>query len=318
MALSESRRKKLEMLTRSLAKGDIRRAQEVLRRTDGDGAARPSGAEAASGQTAAGTPGRSLELGPTMPRGPVALEQAVPGVEQALSRHGRFWLVRRTLAQLSGDYLDVQRQYAAVLRGARQRFDELAASPGLCHVANGAPESPLFMDLETCGLAGMPIFLVGLMSYQRGELVFEQFLARHYGEEPAILAAFADRLAASSVLVTFNGKSFDMNSVRDRSIVHRLELGDEPPHCDLLHEARRSWRGLVPNCRLQTLEQYLCKRRRVDDIPSAAIPDAYHRFVASGDAGQLGSILHHNLLDLLTMSQLLCALLTGEQPVSEY
>jgi uncharacterized protein YprB with RNaseH-like and TPR domain len=289
MAMSESRRRKLAMLTRSLAVGDIQAARGVLGRL-------------------APTP-----LGPPAAAEPVSLAQAAPGVEQELPQ-GKFWLIRRALRDISGDYLAVQGQYAAVLRGARQRFDELAASAGLCHIADGRPEGPLFMDIETCGLAGCPVFLVGLMSYQDGQLVFEQLLARHYGEEAAIVAAFADRLASASTLVTFNGKSFDMNMLRERSAFHGLELAFEPPHCDLLHESRRRWRGSVPNCRLQTLEQYLCRRRRVGDIAGAQIPDAYHRFVSDGDARQVKAILHHNLLDLLTMSQLLCAVLTGEQP----
>lgn len=291
--LPESRRKKLEMLTRSLASGDVKGAEQILRRQAARPAARPVTA-------------------PPAGRGPIPLERAAPGAE-ADSPAGKLWLLRRPLAEISGDYLDVQREYAAVLRGARHRFDELAASAALCHIANGTPEGPLFVDIETCGLVGSCIFLVGVMFFRDGGLVFEQYLARHYGEEPAAISAFAERLAAAEALVTFNGKAFDMTNLRERAAFHGLDLGPDPPHCDLLHESRRRWRRSLPNCRLQTLEQYLCKRRRVGDIPGSAIPDAYHKFVADGDATQVRSILHHNLLDLLTMSQLLCAVLTGEQ-----
>ncbi len=286
--LSESRRKKLEILTRSLVAGRTRRAEKVLRSV-----------------------GRAAPVhGPAKP---IPLEAAAPGIATAMPR-GNYWLIRRALAEVSADDLAVQREYAAVLRGARQRFDELEAPAALCHIADGTPEGPLFMDLETCGLAGSSIFLVGLMTYRDGQLIFEQLLARHYGEEPAILEAFAERLADASVLVTFNGKSFDMTMLRDRAAFHGIDLGAEPPHCDLLHVSRRLWRDVLPNCRLQTLERYLCKRHRVGDIPGADIPEAYHRFVDTADATQVKAILHHNLLDVLTMSQLLCAVLTGTQP----
>ncbi len=287
--LSESRRKKLEMLTRSLASGDVKAAEALLR------------------QDSAGAPGQAK-----LPRGPMSLEEAAPG-QEADSPAGKLWLVRRSLADVSGDYLEVQRDYAAVLRGARHRFDELIASEALCRIANGPPEGPLFMDIETCGLVGSCIFLVGVMFFREGQLLFEQYLARHYGEEAAAIDSFVRRLADARALVTFNGKAFDMTNLRERAAFHGLELGPEPPHCDLLHESRRRWRGILPNCRLVTLEQHLCKRRRVGDIPGSAIPDAYHRFVAEGDAAQIRTILHHNILDLLTMSQLLCAVLTGEQ-----
>jgi hypothetical protein len=150
------------------------------------------------------------------------------------------------------------------------------------------------------------------MSYAETELVIDQYLARNYAEEEAILQAFADRYAQAGILVTFNGKAFDMNLIRERAAFHGVALPrHEPPHLDLLVEARRLWKGRLPNCRLQTLERHLCGRNRMGDIPGWAIPDAYHRFVQTGDARVLRDILHHNLLDLLTMAQLLCMALGG-------
>jgi uncharacterized protein YprB with RNaseH-like and TPR domain len=107
-----------------------------------------------------------------------------------------------------------------------------------------------------------------------------------------------------------------MTMIRDRSVFHGVELpAKEPPHLDLLQEARKRWRGRVPNCRLQTLEQLFCGRARHGDIPGAAIPDAYHRFVSGGVARQLADIIHHNRLDLLTMAELLHLVLTGYEPL---
>ncbi len=287
MALSESRRKKLEILTRSLATGDIKRAEEVLRQRRLAREARP--------------------------REPLTLAAAAPG-RAARAGGESYWLVRRALAEVAEELGELQREYLSVLRGAGQRFDELGASADLCRVADGTPEGPLFLDIETCGLAGARVFLIGLLGCRDGQLRFEQLLARHYGEERAILAAFARRLARADVLVTFNGKAFDMTTLRERAVFHGLELREDRPHLDLLHEARRRWRKCLPDCRLQTIEQYLCRRHRVGDIPGWQIPDAYHGWVADGDAAPLKAILHHNLLDLLTMSQMLTALLTGRGP----
>jgi hypothetical protein len=38
--------------------------------------------------------------------------------------------------------------------------------------------------------------------------------------------------------------------------------------------------------------------------------------VDTGDARQMRDILHHNLLDMLTMAQILTLVLTGEDPVA--
>ncbi|MFB3890429.1 MAG: ribonuclease H-like domain-containing protein [Phycisphaerae bacterium] len=311
--MSQSRDKKLRMLTQSIARGDFGRARELLgasgkRQADKEDArsdGKPVGLEAAGG--------------------PIELAAACPGVESSIITAAgelRHWLIRRTLAEISPDSLPVARRYAAVMRGAGQRLDELEASAALCHAAGARPEDLLFMDIETCGLAGTAIFLVGTMSFAEGQLIFEQHLARDYSEEPAILRAFLSRLEGAGVLVTFNGKAFDMTQVRERAAFHAIEVwsgprGEGPPHLDLLQESRRRWKKSLPNCKLQTLERHLCGRLRTGDIPGWAIPDAYHRFVSTRDARQIRDIVHHNMLDLLTMAELLCATLTGSDAAGE-
>ena len=81
-----------------------------------------------------------------------------------------------------------------------------------------------------------------------------------------------------------------------------------PRHLDLLHPARRRWRGDLPDCRLQTLESRICRRRRVGDVPGEEVPGLYHDFVRNGDAARLVPVFHHNLLDVTTMSDILHAL----------
>ena len=289
------------MLTRAIARGDIAGASRLIS---------PAPAGASEGGDSSAAPGRLQ---------PVPLVEACPGVEREVRTPSgllRCYCVRRPVGEVLPDAVAAAREYDRVLRGARQRLDELEAPAALCRIADAGPEDVLFMDTETCGLSGSAVFLVGTMRCAEGGLFFEQFLARHYAEEPAILQEFAGRLEGAGALVTFNGKSFDMSLIRERSAFHRIELPRRGVwHLDLLHECRRRYRGRVPNCRLQTLERAFCGRVRAGDIPSAAIPDAYHRFVSTGDARQMRDILHHNALDLLTMAQLLCAVLTGVEPI---
>jgi len=191
----------------------------------------------------------------------------------------------------------------------------------------------LYVDLETCGFAGSAIFLVGLVRPVDGGLRLTQLLARTYAEEKAVLQALWNIAATCGLLVTFNGKSFDWPCVHDRSTLHHLGreprmpgreagalLGDRlgrndarpnPRHVDLLHVSRRYWKGTMPNFRLQTLEQRLCGRFRIADIPSSEIPDAYASFVHSNEPGPMRSILHHNALDLITMVQITARLINA-------
>jgi uncharacterized protein len=198
----------------------------------------------------------------------------------------------------------------------------------LADVADHFPQDTLFLDLETCGFAGSVIFLAGLVRHAQGALVLDQLFARNYAEERALLETLWQIVGQNRVLVTFNGKSFDWPMIHDRSTRHHLgkdlrgrkriarrvpaiEAGlgkhdarPELAHCDLLHHARRRWKGLLPNCKLQTLERYVCNHWRRDDLPGAQVPAAYHEFVRSGQTGRLGAILHHNALDLVTLAQI--------------
>jgi uncharacterized protein YprB with RNaseH-like and TPR domain len=169
------------------------------------------------------------------------------------------------------------------------------------------PDRTLLLDLETCGLSGSALFLIGLLRQIDGTPTVELLLARNYAEEQAVLESLWQIAAGHDVLVTFNGKAFDWPMVMDRSIRHRLSAarsGRAMLHVDVLHHARRRWRRQLPDCRLQTLEQHVCRRRRSGDIPGHLIPAAYAEFVRTGFEREMDAILYHNAADLVTLLDL--------------
>ena len=209
------------------------------------------------------------------------------------------------------------------------QHDELRAC------SQALPDGLIFLDLETCGFAGSMVFLVGLLRMCGGRWTLDQLLAHNYAEERAVLETLWQTAAEHRVLITFNGKSFDWPMVHDRSTRHligvnhgelsqthgsRFDPQSARPqlmHCDLLHHARRRWRGHLPNCRLQTLERYVCGRRRAGDIHGAEIPAAYHHYVRTGEDRQMRSVLHHNALDLVTLLELLLELLAADGGIQD-
>jgi uncharacterized protein len=173
------------------------------------------------------------------------------------------------------------------------------------------PDRVLCLDLETCGLAGSALFLVGLLRHVDGSPTVELLLARDYAEEQPVLESLWQTVAGYDVLVTFNGKSFDWPMVTDRSVRHRLAPARTPKldageivHVDVLHHARRRWRGQLPDCRLATLEERICRRRRVGDIAGHLIPAAYAEYVRTGFEREMDAILYHNAVDLVTLLDL--------------
>jgi uncharacterized protein YprB with RNaseH-like and TPR domain len=189
-----------------------------------------------------------------------------------------------------------------------------AHEPELVALAARGLEHALFLDLETCGLSSSTVFLAGTMHWNGDDFVLRQYFARHYGEEAPLLRALGEAMAGFEYLVTFNGKTFDVPFLQGRAVVHGVRLALPPRHLDLLHVARRRWRGEFADCRLKTLESRVCRRRRVGDVPGEEIPGLYHDFVKYGDPYRLVPVFHHNLLDVITMSDILRALCRPARP----
>ena len=108
-----------------------------------------------------------------------------------------------------------------------------------------------------------------------------------------------------TLLVSFNGRSFDAPFIRRRMKHHHLDYPDPAHHLDLLYPARYNWKSQLPNCQLQTLERYLFDLERVDDVPGHLVPDYYRTYLHEGNIGPLVPILEHNRMDVVTLIRLL-------------
>lgn len=185
---------------------------------------------------------------------------------------------------------------------------QLALDPSLAGVD---PARMLLLDTETTGLSGgagtLP-FLIGMAWFHQGELVVEQLLLPRPGEERPLLLRLGERLAASSLLVTYNGKTFDWPLLRTRFVLNRLPTPRPPPHLDLLHCARRVYARRLGAVRLGQLEEAVLGHRRVGDIPGGEVPAAYFEYLRSGEGAVLKPVLEHNEQDLLALAGLMATL----------
>ncbi|MCJ7821972.1 MAG: ribonuclease H-like domain-containing protein [Armatimonadetes bacterium] len=241
---------------------------------------------------------------PTGP--PVDLAQAVPGVEVTSPCGGRAFLIERPVSASDATAARVgEALHAELALGDSALRQRLCAATGARRLA---AEDLVFVDIETAGLSSAPLFLIGTMVWDGAGLVVRQYFARDYSEESAVTSLFLDGAAGTRMLVSFNGKSFDLPFIRTRAAANALPYDLSPPHFDLLHESRRIWRDVLPDCRLQTLEQAICGRTRTSDIPGSEIPEAYHHYVRTGNAAQMVEVIEHNLLDLVTLADLMVRL----------
>ena len=167
------------------------------------------------------------------------------------------------------------------------------------------PRRALFLDTETTGLgagAGILAFLVGMAWFDEQErLVLEQLFLRSPAEETAQLAIITERLAAATVLVTFNGKSFDWPLLASRYVMNHLPVPDLPLHLDLLHIARRLHKPRLGRVNLKSLETEVLALDRGPDIDGAEMGPRYAHFLRTFDDEVLRPVIEHNAVDVLSM-----------------
>lgn len=168
----------------------------------------------------------------------------------------------------------------------------------------------LFIDLETLGFFSRPIILFGLAEVREGHLRISQYLIRSMDEELPSLSAVHEILGEDRVIVSFNGKSFDIPYLAERSAYYGRPARIGNPHYDLLAFSRRQWKNRFQDCRLCTLEKNLLGIERRGDIPSAMVPEFYEAFLTSGNPGPLYPIVTHNRQDLVSLA-LLFGLMQG-------
>jgi uncharacterized protein YprB with RNaseH-like and TPR domain len=165
-----------------------------------------------------------------------------------------------------------------------------------------------FLDTETTGLSGGTgtyAFLVGLGSWGDSGFNVEQYFMRDFHEERALLLELQERLAQVQVLVTFNGKSFDLPLLESRFVLARLSWPlSQVSHLDLLHPARRLWKLRLGDCSLTNLEKRLLAMDRQINVPGYLIPQLYFNYTRTRNPKGLKEIFEHNRQDIQTLAAL--------------
>ena len=183
-------------------------------------------------------------------------------------------------------------------------------------------EEWVFLDTETTGLAGGSgtyVFLVGLGQIRPDGFEVEQYFLEDFSAEPRLLAALADRLAETPVVVTFNGKLFDLPLLETRYRMNRRRAPlTKAVHLDLLFPARTLWRLRTGSARLTELERTILGFEREGDVPGHEIPRRYFDYLRTYDFAPLRPVLRHNAWDIVSLASLTARLFRSvAQPETE-
>lgn len=212
-------------------------------------------------------------------------------------------------AFVTSQHYSLDYRHGKVTLCSEANCDVLSAWSQSARILQPGGENVVFLDTETSGLAGGTgtyVFLIGIgyRTAQGFDLV--QFFMRDPAQEAALIAALDQWLARFDVVVTFNGKTFDIPLLTTRYQMNGLT----PPfpsyeHVDVLHIARKLWRNRLPSRALGDLEKEIIQyNRTAEEVPGWLIPQLYFDYLRSGDARPLGGVFYHNAMDILSLSSL--------------
>lgn len=166
------------------------------------------------------------------------------------------------------------------------------------------PERLLFFDIETTGLGGSGTvpFLIGFGSVIGDSFQVRQYFLPDYPDEAAMLEAVREEIDENTIIVSYNGKSFDMPILVDRMIINRVDRNLKfSEHIDLLHSARRLYRRRLRSCTLSNIERNILDFQRFGDVPGELVPAVYFNWLNSMGTELLGQVVEHNLNDIVSL-----------------
>ncbi|WP_456405826.1 ribonuclease H-like domain-containing protein [Caldithrix abyssi] len=167
----------------------------------------------------------------------------------------------------------------------------------------------LFFDLETTGLsggAGTYPFLLGFGFYEAKRFKVVQYFLPDFGRDYYAFKEIIPLLEGKSILISFNGKSYDFPLLKTRAILNRFTIDlDRFRHLDLLHLSRRVWKDSQESCDLVSIEREQLNIRRSGDIPGYLIPAAYLRFIRNEVIHEMIAVIQHNRQDIISLNKIL-------------
>jgi hypothetical protein len=156
-------------------------------------------------------------------------------------------------------------------------------------------------------------FLAAFGRVAGDSLRVNQYLLLDYPGEADFLTALLGEFARirpdgpPSLVVSYNGKSFDSQLLKTRCLMY----GFSPPdyaQADLLHPSRRLWKRILESCAQASIETAVLGLDREGDVSGAMAPDIWFSFLKSGDPSELAGVWDHNARDIFGLLGIFCAL----------
>lgn len=164
------------------------------------------------------------------------------------------------------------------------------------------------LDIETTGLnpSKNKFILGGLYSFP--DKTLSQFFAENRDDERVTLENFAEEISKLDMVITYNGKHFDMPFIKKRLSMYTAQTKPLPYNLDLylVINGHSPMKKFVPNLRQKTVENYMgLWQNRTDEISGGESVELYNEYEKTGNPDIEKKILLHNSDDVLQLTRLL-------------
>ncbi|XVG99832.1 ribonuclease H-like domain-containing protein [Eubacteriales bacterium KG127] len=163
---------------------------------------------------------------------------------------------------------------------------------------------PVILDIETTGLSSKQndIILIGLITIDINNMIGEsfQFFAEKNSEEKNILQETTNILNQQDMVITYNGKSFDMPFIYEKCIKHGISVNNiYNLDLYLLVKNYSPLKEKLGSLSQKTMEKFIgIDKNREDEISGGESVKLYENFQSTKDLNQLKKILLHNKDDI--------------------
>lgn len=186
---------------------------------------------------------------------------------------------------------------------------KLLGSPGKAFDMYFGGKRLAVFDIETTGLnpSSARLILSGIISVSGEKADFTQLLAENIADEEMIIRETCRILSDSDVVVTYNGRHFDMPFLRKRASKYSIDV---PAKYDFdlyqLVSGYSSLRDMLPGLRQKDVEAFMgISDVREDAISGYESVKLFERYLNSGSFALRDKILLHNSDDIRQLYMLL-------------
>lgn len=178
------------------------------------------------------------------------------------------------------------------------------------YIQNGKDKKIACLDIETTGLSpSKSKFILGaLLIFTEKGYMLKQYFAENLSQEKQLLEIFIDEIKKIDILLTYNGKNFDIKYLKEKMREHGVYADyNFPLNLDiyLFVDKFSPLRKFLPNLKQKTLENFMgIWDKRSDRISGGESVERYFNYLESNSEDIRNEIMLHNSDDVLQLARL--------------